>query len=97
MSYEILSGVGIAQGHFAEAPFMMQGDKGMMNRPSLDELMKKADSRYTLVVVAAKRARALVDKENEGITPEPGKPVTRALREIAEDRLQFRQTKDGIK
>lgn len=69
----------------------------MMNRPSLDELMEKADSRYTLVVVAAKRARTLVDWENEGITPTPGKPVTRALREIAEDRLEFKQTRDGIK
>lgn len=67
----------------------------MMNRPSLDELMEKADSRYTLVVVAAKRARTLVNWENEGITPEPGKPVTRALKEIADNRLKFKHTKKG--
>ena len=30
-----------------------------MNQPTLDELMEKVDSRYTLVVVTAKRARTL--------------------------------------
>ncbi|MDQ7788875.1 MAG: DNA-directed RNA polymerase subunit omega [Eubacteriales bacterium] len=76
----------------------MQGDKMMMNRPSLDDLMKKADSRYTLVVVAAKRARILMEKDTEGITPEAaGKPVTRALKEIADEEIRFRPTKEGIK
>jgi DNA-directed RNA polymerase subunit omega len=75
----------------------MQGDQMMMNRPSLDELMKKADSRYTLVVVAAKRARTLMEKDTEGITSETGKPVTRALKEIAAERIRFQPTKEGIK
>ena len=31
--------------------------------PSIDLLMKKADSKYSLVVLAAKRARQLLDGE----------------------------------
>ncbi|MFZ5899585.1 MAG: DNA-directed RNA polymerase subunit omega [Bacillota bacterium] len=63
----------------------------MINHPSLDELMKKADSRYSLVVAAAKRARMLTEKENAGIPLAPGKPVSIALQEIAEGKVKFRQ------
>lgn len=36
----------------------------MMIYPSVDELMKKFDSRYSIVIATAKRARELEDKEN---------------------------------
>ncbi|MCL5058978.1 MAG: DNA-directed RNA polymerase subunit omega [Actinobacteria bacterium] len=66
---------------------------------TLDELMQKVDSRYTLVVVAAKRARVLTEKrENEkanGFTVR--KPVTEALRDISHGRIRYRRTKQGIK
>ncbi len=64
---------------------------------TLDELMKKVDSRYTLVVVAAKRARKLTEKRdnNNGYTVR--KPVTEALKEIAQGRIVYRRTKQGIK
>lgn len=64
-----------------------------MGQPSLDILMKRADSRYTLVVVAAKRARELTDKENEGLIESGEKPVTVALQEIAENKIRYRVRK----
>ncbi|MFZ5633394.1 MAG: DNA-directed RNA polymerase subunit omega [Bacillota bacterium] len=65
---------------------------------NLDELMQKVDSRYTLVVVAAKRARKLTEKKdnnNNGYTVR--KPVTEALKEISQGRIRYRRTKQGIK
>ncbi len=67
-----------------------------MNKPSLDVLMKKVDSRYSLVVAAAKRARVLIES---GETEErgAGKPVSVALREIKEGDIYYESTKVGIK
>ncbi|MCL6611264.1 MAG: DNA-directed RNA polymerase subunit omega [Peptococcaceae bacterium] len=65
---------------------------------TLDQLMQKVDSRYTLVVVAAKRARKLTEKKdngNSGFTVR--KPVTEALKEIARGAISYRRTKQGIK
>ncbi|AEG14889.1 DNA-directed RNA polymerase subunit omega [Desulfofundulus sp. TPOSR] len=68
-----------------------------MNQPSLDELMKKVDSRYTLVVVVAKRARMLTETgEEEGDNPAV-KPVTRALHEVVRGQIRYRRTKHGFK
>jgi len=64
-----------------------------MNKPSLDILLKKVDSRYTLVVAAAKRARLLTNPEASAAS----KPVSRALEEIAAGKLQYERTKSGIK
>ena len=46
----------------------------MMIYPSVDELMKKYDSRYSIVIAAAKRARELEDKEN------PQEPLVNRVR-----------------
>ena len=66
---------------------------------TLDSLLLKVDSRYTLVVVAAKRARRLTEKkENErdnGLNVR--KPVSEALKEIAQGRILYRRTRQGIK
>jgi DNA-directed RNA polymerase subunit omega len=63
--------------------------------PSIDELMQHVDSKYTLVVLAAKRARRILEEEGEEAgTP---KPVTRALQEIARNELAFVRPKPGVK
>ncbi len=67
-----------------------------MNKPSLDVLMKKVDSRYSLVVAAAKRARALTEP-GEYEEKVEGKPVSVALKEIADDKIVYERTKIGIK
>lgn len=65
----------------------------MMNKPSLDELMTKVDSRYTLVVAAAKRARMLTEDEIKTNMPLRVKPVTLALEEIADSYVFYRRIK----
>ncbi|WP_449539957.1 DNA-directed RNA polymerase subunit omega [Ferdinandcohnia sp. Marseille-Q9671] len=54
-----------------------------MLNPSIDSLMNKINSKYTLVTVAAKRARVMQDK-NDGMVKKPvsHKPVGKALEEI---------------
>lgn len=46
--------------------------------PSLSDLMKKTDSRYSLVIATAKRARMLSEEDPEGCE----KPVSTAIDEI---------------
>ena len=53
-----------------------------VNKPAIDELCKKVDSRYTLVVEASKRARELVGGAQPLIDPKDMKPVTIAVDEI---------------
>jgi DNA-directed RNA polymerase subunit omega len=55
--------------------------------PSIDLLMKKADSKYSLVVLAAKRARQLLDGQEPQLKPNSKKYVGVALEEIAADIL----------
>lgn len=69
----------------------------MMNRPSLDQLMTKVDSRYTLVVAAAKRARILTEDEIKTNQPLRIKPVTLALEEIVDEYVKYRRIKAGQK
>ena len=53
--------------------------------PSIDYLAEKVDSKYTLVILAAKRARELtVGNQNM-----PQKEVSTALREIADDVITY--------
>lgn len=68
-----------------------------MNKPSLDALMTKVDSKYTLVVAAAKRARALTEGAEKLIDIKTNKAVSVALAEIADDYIVYERTKIGIK
>ncbi|MBB6735894.1 DNA-directed RNA polymerase subunit omega [Cohnella zeiphila] len=54
--------------------------------PSIDELVRKVDSKYTLVVAASKRARGLRDgKPSQLPSPKSHKVVGVALEEIYKD------------
>lgn len=64
-----------------------------MNNPPLDNLLDKVDCKYTLVVFAAKRAREILTGDSAVI----GKPVTMALEEIAQGKIVYQRTKEGIK
>ncbi|MBP3952088.1 DNA-directed RNA polymerase subunit omega [Bacillus suaedae] len=60
--------------------------------PSIDSLLTKLDSKYTLVTVASKRAREI--RENHKRVPLITKPVSykpvgMALEEIVDDQLHF--------
>ena len=47
-----------------------------MVEPTIDELLTKAESKYSLVCAAAKRARELVDGAEPMNTGDAAKPVT---------------------
>ena len=67
----------------------------LLIRPSLEELIPKSDSRYTLVVMAAKRARAIMNVQQKRGGSLAEKPVTRALREIADGHIEFYRPAPG--
>lgn len=69
----------------------------MMNQPTLDAMRDRVDSRYTLVVCAAKRARQILEGSNRLVECDSDKPVTIALQELAADKLQYERTRTGIK
>lgn len=64
--------------------------------PSINELMKKSDSRYTLVVEASKRARQLVDGALKLSKVNSDKEVTIAINEIAEGKITYVRAKNAI-
>jgi DNA-directed RNA polymerase subunit omega len=68
-----------------------------MVNPTMDELLKKVDSKYTLVVLAAKRARDLLDGAELKVSLKSTKNVTNALEEIIEDRITYERTKEVVK
>lgn len=59
-----------------------------MNQPKLEELMRHVDSKYSLAVLAAKRARQITNAHTN--KEELIKPVTQALYEIAENKFNYR-------
>ena len=68
-----------------------------MVEPTIDKLLTKADSKFSLVCAAAKRAREIVDGAEPLNTGDAKKPVTMALQEIGEDKISYEQTTEGIK
>ncbi len=57
----------------------------MIIQPPLDKLMEKVDSRYTLVIATAKRARQITDDpENKS-----DKPVIDAVQDIIKDNVEL--------
>jgi len=57
--------------------------------PSINEVRKKADARYTLVILAAKRARDLIDGKPALTDTAVDQPVSIAAHEIAEDLITY--------
>lgn len=63
--------------------------------PSIDSLMKKIDSKYTLVSVASKRARQMQEKHDCQVErPVSHKNVGKSLEEIDAGFLTYRSTNE---
>lgn len=60
----------------------------MINPPIID-LLAKVEDRYSLVVIASKRAREIIDGDDILTNIKSEKPVTIAVNEINEDKLTF--------
>lgn len=75
----------------------------------IDKLLSKVDSKYTLVIAAAKRARQINDyfgaiKRHDLVRVKApqidaltSKPLTIALEEIAQERFTYERVIEGIK
>jgi len=63
----------------------------MLLYPAIDLLKTKVDSKYTLAILSAKRARDLIDDKPRLIEIDNNKPISIATAEIAEDMISFRR------
>jgi DNA-directed RNA polymerase subunit omega len=71
--------------------------KSTMIEPGISSLLTKVDSRYTLVVATAKRARQLTEGAHKLTECDSDKLVTIAINEINEEKITYIRTKSGIK
>ena len=60
-----------------------------MNKPYIDSIITKSDSKYLLIVAAAKRARQITLTEPELTRSGKINPVSAALHEINDDELSW--------
>ncbi len=69
-----------------------------MLNPSFKELAERGDSRYTLVMLIAKRARRIIDGEKPLVQTNSKKPVSIALEEVLAGKVTYeRPNIKGIK
>ena len=61
----------------------------MLLYPAIDEIKQKADSRYTLVIMAAKRARDLVEDKPALVDIDNYVPISIAAEEIVRDEITY--------
>ena len=60
-----------------------------MLNPSFKGILEEGDSKYTLVMLTAKRARQIIDGEKPLIDTKSTKPVTVAIEEILEGKVKY--------
>ena len=63
----------------------------MLIKPSINDLLEKTDSRYTLVIETAKRARQIAQGEEPLVECPSKNPVTIAAYEIVQDKVSYKQ------
>ncbi len=66
----------------------------MLLYPSVNELHKKTDSQYTLVMLAAKRARDIIDGKPILTETAAERPVSQAAKEIYEDLITYKRDEE---
>ncbi|MEA5002449.1 MAG: DNA-directed RNA polymerase subunit omega [Christensenella sp.] len=63
----------------------------------LNDLLKKVDCRYTLIVETAKRARQIIDGAQPLTEKVDPNPVSQAVSEVLSDKVTYIRVTDGIK
>ena len=61
----------------------------MMVKPTVSELLKKADNRYELVIATTRRARQIAAGDEPKTNVKETSPVTLAANEIAEGKVEI--------
>jgi len=65
-----------------------------MLEPSINLMKQKADSRYTLAMMAAKRARDIIEGKPSLVDIDIERPVSIAVHEIAEDLITYKREEE---
>lgn len=68
-----------------------------MINPSIVDLLKKVDNRYSLVIITSKRARQIIEGAKPLIDVEKNKPLTVAISEVDAGVITYETLKEGIK
>lgn len=63
---------------------------------SIDELVKKTGNRYTLTIAASKRARQLIDRNEDQDAFRLEKPLTIATKEILTGELEMSKPHEDL-
>ena len=61
----------------------------MIVKPTVNELLEKADNRYELVIATARRARQIAESAEVKTSVKEESPVTLAANEIAEGKVEI--------
>lgn len=67
-----------------------------MLNPLLEDVLDKGDSRYSLVMLTAKRARQIIDGSESLIETDSKRPVSIAMEEIAQGKVTYRKPEEKI-
>lgn len=68
-----------------------------MINPSVVDLLKKVEDRYSLVIVTSKRARQLIDGSKQLIDVNSKKALTIAINEVNEGAVGYERVKESVK
>ncbi|HEY5525621.1 MAG TPA: DNA-directed RNA polymerase subunit omega [Clostridium sp.] len=68
-----------------------------MINPSVMDLLKKVEDRYSLVMVTSKRARQLINGSEPLVKVDSRKALTIAIHEVNEDAVTYESVKDTTK
>ncbi len=68
-----------------------------MINPSVVDLLKKVEDRYSLVIVTSKRARQIIDGNQPLTSNSSKKPLTIAINEVNEGLISYHKNNEGTK
>ena len=68
-----------------------------MINPSVMDLLKKVEDRYSLVMVTSKRARQIINGSEPLVKVDSRKALTIAIHEVNEDAVTYESVKDETK
>lgn len=68
-----------------------------MINPSIVDLRERVGDKYSLVVITSKRARQLIQGERQLINVDSNKPLTIAINEVDQGKINFKVVHEGIK
>ena len=68
-----------------------------MINPSVVDLLKKGEDRYSLVIVTSKRARQLIDGSKQLVDVDSKKALTIAINEVNDGAVGYERVKESTK